>query len=290
MALSYGLALLVSFVVALTVTPVLTLVLYAKSSPERSASPIVRRLQSLYSRTLAPMVNRPRWGFALAGALLAVGLMVVPSLGQSMLPAFQDRDLLIHWEAAPGTSLPEMNRITTLLSQELQTVPGVHNVGAHVGRAITSDQSSNVNAGEVWVSLDPAANYTATVAAVRDVVDGYPGLYRDVMTYPEQRIRDVLTGQSDALVTRLYGNDYKVLGAQAEKIRELIAGIDGVVDPHVTAPVDQPTLEIEVDLAKAQAAEIKPGDVRRAAAALLSGVEVGSLFDEQKVFEVVVWG
>jgi len=290
MALSYGLALLVSFVVALTVTPVLTLVLYAKSSPERSASPIVRRLQGLHSRTLAPIVNRPRWGFALAGALLAVGLMVVPSLGQSMLPAFQDRDLLIHWEAAPGTSLPEMNRITTLLSQELQTVPGVHNVGAHVGRAITSDQSSSVNAGEVWVSLDPTANYTATVATVRDVIDGYPGLYRDVMTYPEQRIRDVLTGQSDAVVARLYGNDYKVLAAQAEKIRELIAGIDGVVDPHVTAPVDQPTLEIEVDLAKAQAAEIKPGDVRRAAAALLSGVQVGNLFDEQKVFEVVVWG
>jgi len=289
-ALSYALALLVSFVVALTVTPVLTLVLFAKSSPDRSASPIVGRLQGVYSRALAPMVNRPRWGFALAGALLAVGLMVVPSLGQSMLPAFQDRDLLVHWEAAPGTSLPEMTRITTLVSQELETIPGVRNVGAHVGRAITSDQSAGVNAGELWVSLDPTANYTATVAAVRDVVDGYPGLTRDVVTYPEQRIRDVLTGQVDAVVTRLYGQDYAVLGAEAEKIRERIAGIDGVVDPHVSAPIDEPTLEIEVDLAKAQAAGIKPGEVRRSAAALLSGIEVGSLFDEQKVYEVVVWG
>jgi CzcA family heavy metal efflux pump len=289
-AISYTLALLISFIVALTVTPVLTLVLYANSSPERPASPVVRRLQGVYQRALAPMVNRPRWGAALAGALLAVALMVVPSLGQSMLPAFQDRDLLIHWEAAPGTSLPEMNRITTLVSQELETVPGVRNVGAHVGRAITSDQSVGVNAGELWVSLEPTANYTATVAAVRDVVDGYPGLTRDVMTYPEQRIRDVLTGQSDAVVTRLYGQDYAVLGAQAEKIRQQIAGIDGVVDPHVSAPIDEPTLEIEVDLAKAQAAGVKPGDVRRAAAALLSGMEVGSLFDDQKVFEVVVWG
>jgi CzcA family heavy metal efflux pump len=289
-AIAYALALLVSFIVALTVTPVLTLVLYANSSPERSASPVVRRLQGVYHRVLAPLVNRPRWGVSLAGALLALALMVVPSLGQSMLPAFQDRDLLIHWEAAPGTSLPEMTRITTLVSQELETVPGVRNVGAHVGRAITSDQSAGVNAGELWVSLEPTANYTATVAAVRDVVDGYPGLTRDVITYPEQRIRDVLTGQSDAVVTRLYGQDYAVLAAQAEKIREHIAGIDGVVDPHVTAPVDEPTLEIEVDLAKAQEFGVKPGDVRRAAAALLSGMEVGNLFDEQKVFEVVVWG
>jgi CzcA family heavy metal efflux pump len=290
LALSFALALLVSFGVALTVTPVLALVLYSGSAVERPESPVVRGLQGLYSRVLAPMVQRPRWGYALAGALLAAGLMAIPSLGQSMLPAFQDRDLLIHWEAAPGTSLPEMNRVTTLVSQELETIPGVRNVGAHVGRAITSDQSAGVNAGELWVSLEPTANYSATVTAVRDVVDGYPGLYRDVVTYPEQRIRDVLTGQTDAVVARLYGQDYAVLGAQAEKIRERIAGIDGIVDPHVTAPIDEPTLQIEVDLEKAQAAGIKPGDVRRAAAALLSSVEVGSLFDEQKVFEVVVWG
>ena len=103
-----------------------------------------------------------------------------------MLPAFQDRDLLIHWEGAPGTSLPEMNRITTWSARSCGTVPGVRNVGAHVGRAITSDQSAGVNAGEIWVSLDPAADYSATVAAVQDVVDGYPGLDREVMTYPER--------------------------------------------------------------------------------------------------------
>ena len=65
--------------------------------------------------------------------------------------------MLIHWEAAPGTSLPEMNRITGWSVQELGPIPGVRNVGAHVGRAITSDQSADVNAGEIWVSLDPAS-------------------------------------------------------------------------------------------------------------------------------------
>ncbi|MBA3450694.1 MAG: efflux RND transporter permease subunit, partial [Chloroflexia bacterium] len=273
-----------------TVTPVLALFLYANAPVERAESPIVRRLQGRYERILAPMVRRPRWGLAIAGALLAAGLMVIPSLGQTMLPAFQDRDLLIHWEGAPGTSLPEMNRITTLVSQELQSLPGVRSVGAHVGRAITSDQSASVNGGELWVSLDPAANYTATVAAVEDVVDGYPGLRREVMTYPEQRIREVLSGERDAVVTRLYGSDFDVLTVEAEKIRERISGIDGIVDPHVTVPIEEPTLEIEVDLAKAQEFGVNPGDVRRSASALLSGIEVGNLFDEQKVFEVVVWG
>ncbi|MBA2595454.1 MAG: efflux RND transporter permease subunit, partial [Chloroflexia bacterium] len=290
LAISYALALVASMVVALTVTPVLALLLYANTPVNRAESPVVRRLQGGYERSLAPLVRRPRWGFAIAGALLAAGLMVIPSLGQTMLPAFQDRDLMIHWEGAPGTSLPEMNRITTLVSQELKSLPGVRSVGAHVGRAITSDQSASVNGGEIWVSLDPAANYTATVAAVQDVVDGYPGLQHEVMTYPEQRIREVLSGERDAVVTRLYGSDFDVLATEAEKIRERIAGIDGVVNPHLTVPVDEPTLEIEVDLAKAQEFGVNPGDVRRSASALLSGIEVGNLFDEQKVFEVVVWG
>jgi Cu/Ag efflux pump CusA len=54
--------------------------------------------------------------------------------------------------------------------------------------------------------------------------------------------------------------------------------------------VEEPVVEIEVDLEKAQRYGIKPGDVRRAEAALISGLQVGDLFEEQKVFQVMVWG
>src|SRR5262249_39188515 len=64
----------------------------------------------------------------------------------------------------------------------------------------------------------------------------------------------------------------------------------GIAGSRIQLPVQQPILQIEVDLAKAQRAGIKPGDVRRAAATLLSGVQVGNLFEGQKVFDVVVWG
>ena len=49
-------------------------------------------------------------------------------------------------------------------------------------------------------------------------------------------------------------------------------------------------MQVEVDLVKAQQFNVKPGDVRRTVATLLAGLEVGSLFENQKVFEVVVWG
>src|SRR4030095_13960501 len=77
---------------------------------------------------------------------------------------------------------------------------------------------------------------------------------------------------------------------EAERLRQSLSSVSGVADPRVIVPVDEPTLEIEVDLSSAQRFGVKPGDVRRSAAILLSGMHAGSLFEEQKIFDVVVWG
>ena len=183
-----------------------------------------------------------------------------------------------------------MGRIMARASAELRAIPGIRNVGAHVGRAITSDQVVNTNAAEVWISIDPAANYQATLAAVQELVDGYPGLGPAVTTYSSERIGAVLSESDDDFVVRVYGHEQSILQAKAEEIRKSLAGIQGVVNPTVAAETDQPTFEIQVDLAAAERHGIKPGDVRRATTTLLSGINVGSLFEDQKVFEVVVWG
>jgi CzcA family heavy metal efflux pump len=290
LALSYAVALLASMVVALTVTPALALLLLRNAPLDRHASPLVDHLQHRYDQGLARIVRRPRWALGIWAGLLALGLAVLPLAGHAMIPSLQDQDMLIHWEGAPGTSLPEMNRVTGLVVQELQAIPGVRNVGAHVGRAISSDQSTDVNGGEIWVSLDPSASHQTTVAAIQEVVNGYPGLDREVLTYSDERLREILSGSPDAVVVRLYGQDLDILRAKAEEIRGLVGGIEGVTDPHLSTLIEEPNVEIEVDLARAQEFGVKPGDVRRAAATLLSGMEVGNLFEDQKVFSVVVWG
>jgi Cu/Ag efflux pump CusA len=102
-------------------------------------------------------------------------------------------------------------------------------------------------------------------------------------------MRQVQTGTNDPLVVRLFGEDMQVLRGKAEEVRRAIAGVDGIVAPRVDLAAQEPTLEIEVDLAAAQEQGIKPGDVRRAEALQLSGVTVGNLFEDQKVFDVQVW-
>ena len=236
------------------------------------------------------MVGRPSVVYLAAGGLVVAAVAALPFLGQGLLPTFKEPELVIRWQGPPGTSLPEMNRITTLASRELRSIDGVRNVGADVGRAVTSDQVVSVNSAELWVSIDPDADYDDTVASVKDVVAGYPGLAQDVQAFSNERAADALAGAEDDFVVRIYGEDLDVLREKAGEVRQLVSGIDGVVDEHVQLPALEPTLEVKVNLLDAQRHRVKPGDVRRAAATLLSGIGVGSLFEEQKVFDVVVWG
>jgi Cu/Ag efflux pump CusA len=290
LALSYTLALLASLVVALIVTPALSLLLLPKVPLERRASPLVGWLQRGYNRALAPIVRSPRLAYLVVGVIMLAGLVAAPFLGQSLLPSFKQTELLIQWEATPGTSRSEMNRIASQASQELRAIPGVRNVGAHVGRAETGDQIVGINSGELWVSLDPAANHDATTAAVREVIDGYPGLFLAVQTYQPDRIGAALTQPDQDIVVRVYGHDLGVLRDKGQEVRQAISEIGGVVDARMDLQTEEPQVEIEVDLAAAERYGIKPGDVRRSATTLLSGLQVGNLFEEQKVFDVVVWG
>jgi Cu/Ag efflux pump CusA len=290
LAISYVLALLSSLAVALLVTPALSLVLLANSSREPRESPVVRGLQSAYSGLLARIVRVPSLALIVVAVFIVAGVAVLPFFGVSLLPSFKQTDLLIQWEAVPGTSHVEMSRLMAQASQELQSVPGVRNVGSLVGRAITGDAVVGINSGELWVSLDPAADYEATVAAIEEATNGYPGLFRAVETYQPERTVEALTGTDEDLVVRIYGHELDVLYDKAEEVEQRLAGIGGVTEARADRKVDEPQVEIEVDLVAAERYQTKPGDVRRQATTLLSGLRVGNLYEENKVFDVVVWG
>jgi CzcA family heavy metal efflux pump len=289
LAISYGLAVLASLFVALTVTPALALILLRNAPVEKRVSPIARQLQRGYQAVLTRVVRTARPAFAAVAVIALVGLAVAPQLGQSLFPTFKERDFLMHWVSPPGTSLPEENRIVLAASRELRAVPGVRNFGAHIGQALLGEEVAGVDFGENWISIDPAADYEETLAAVEEVAAGYPGLFRNVETYLNERIDEVLTGSSDAIVVRIYGPDLAVLRDKADEVEAALRRIDGIDDVHRELQSEVPQLEVEVDLAAAQRYGIKPGDVRRAAATLVSSEEVGDIFGLGKAYDVHVW-
>jgi CzcA family heavy metal efflux pump len=289
LAISYGLAVLASMLVALTVTPALGLILLSKAPIESRESPLVRWLKRGYEAILSRIIRTPRLAYVTVGVIVLVGLAVWPWLGHSLLPSFKERDFLMHWVTKPGTSIHEMDRITIQASKELRAIPGVRIFGAHIGQALFMDEVVGINFGENWISVDPSVNYDQTVAKIHATVDGYPGLYRDVQTYLKERIREVLTGGSEAIVVRIYGDDLRVLRETASKVKDTLEGIEGLIDLHVELHEEIPHIEVKVDLAKARKYGIKPGDVRRASATLVAGEEVGDVHIAHRTYGVNVW-
>jgi Cu/Ag efflux pump CusA len=286
---SYVLAIGASMVVALVLTPGLGLMLLSKPSEQRESS-VIRWIRTRHESGVSRAVRSPRWAYAAMGVALVAGMVIFPFLDRDPSVRLKENDLLVQWDAAPGTSLPAMNSVTAEVVDELTAIPGVGDVSAHVGRAIHSDQIVNVNSGEIWINLDGTADHDETVASIEQALASHADLSHRVTTYPEQQIADTLSGHDRDVVVRVYGANGEILADKAEEIQGMLSGIQGIERAMVETPPTEPTIEVEVDLQRAQQFGVKPGDVRRASAILLAGLPVGNLFEEQKVFDVVVWG
>jgi CzcA family heavy metal efflux pump len=289
LAQAYVVAALISPLIALTVTPALILILLDNAPMRERISPIIPWLHRAYDRILRPSLKTPRYAYSSFAVLMVAGILVWPFMGQELLPSFKERDFLMHWLTKPGTSHPEMVRISTRACQELRTIPGVRNCGSHIGQAVLMDEVYGIYFGENWVSVDPSVDYDETLASIQALVDGYPGLYRDVQTYLKERIREVLTGSSHPIVIRIYGEDLEVLRAKAAEVEEHLAEIEGLTDLHVEFILDISQIEIETDLDKAQRYGLKPGDVRRAAAYMVAGEEAGDVHTHNRTYDINLW-
>jgi CzcA family heavy metal efflux pump len=289
LALAFILAMLASLVVALTVTPALCLILLNRAAIEHRESPLVPWLKRIYSAALSRVIQAPRATFAAALVIVVGGLGVWPFLGAALLPDFKERDFLMHWVSAEGTSHPEAFRITQAASRELRAIPGVRNFGAHIGRAVGGDEPYGINFTENWISVDSKADYDKTRASVEAVVAGYPGLYRDVQTYLKERIKEVLSGAGESIVVRIFGPDLPGLRQRAEEVEQALKDIPGLIDLHAEQQIGVPQIVVRAKPEAAARYGIKPGDIRRVVNVLMSGIEVTDIHKGGKVYDVFVW-
>ena len=290
LAIAYILAILASLLVALTVTPALSLMLLPGAQERRKEAPLSAFLKRIYRSLLPPLVKRPMLAIAVLGvAFLGTGI-VASQLGEEFLPNFQETDFLMHWVEKPGASLDSMQRVTIQASKELRAIKGVRNFGAHIGRAEVADEVVGPNFTELWISVEPDVNMPKTVAEIQKVVDGYPGLYRDLLTYLKERIKEVLSGAGASIVVRVYGPDLAVLRTKGEEIKTAMADVPGVQNLKVEAQVLVPQLQIRPKPGPIARFGLTPGQVRQSVATLVKGTKVGEVYQDQMAFDVVVRG
>jgi Cu/Ag efflux pump CusA len=210
-------------------------------------------------------------------------------LKEEFLPSFKERDFLMHWLEKPNTSVEASKRITIAAATDLMKVPGVRNQGAHIGRAEVADEVVGPDFTELWISLDPAAPYDETIHKVQAVVDGYPGLTRDLLTFLRERIKEVLTGASASVVVRIFGPELDQLRIHAAEVGTVLKDIPGVSALKVEPQVLVPQITVKLRPENAALHGLTAGQVRQAVTTLISGRKVGEVYQEQRVHDVTVW-
>jgi CzcA family heavy metal efflux pump len=289
LALAYALGVGASLLVALTVTPALSLLLLPAGLGHERRSPLLGWLERRLERVLPLVLARPKRVLGLGGALVAAALGSALLLAGALLPEFKESDFLMHWVAQPGTSLPALTRTALRVSRELRAIPGVSSFGSHLGRAQAADEIVGQNFAELWIHVDPEVDHERAQEQVKATIAPYVGLRRDVETYLRERVDEVITGTTGAIVVRVFGPDWLALRQGADALAQKLRALSGVTSARVEQQALVPELEVAVR-PEAAALGFLPGDVRRAVGLLVRGEQVGEIVRRGRSVPVVVRG
>ncbi|MCU9846799.1 efflux RND transporter permease subunit [Defluviimonas sp. WL0024] len=229
-------------------------------------------------------------GLALVALLVAGGAGVVATVNMAAAPNFRNENVLVEWNSAPGTSLEVVMAEGQALSDTLLASDMVAHAALQVGRAEISDEVLNANSGSLWLTLADGVNPAKAEPEIARMVE-QAGLAAAVTSYQNRQIARAAPPTANAdLLVRVYGHDFNELNAKAQEVTDRLTAIGGISGAELRQTDLEQVVEVEVDLDRAAKYGAKPGDVRRALSALVAGIQVGQFFENQKVFDVVVWG
>ena len=287
---AYVIALLASLAVAVTVTPVLCLVLLPKSRAVlRGHEPaLVRVLKAGYAPILGVALRSPWLVTVPALVLLGVAVMASGFFGRAFLPDFNEGALTISAVTLPGTSLAESDALGRVVEKTLLAHPEVVSVSRRTGRAELDEHAQGVEASELDVALRMRERRKAELLdALRRDFALIPGMHITIGQPISHRIDHMLSGTRANIAVKIFGDDLSTLRTLGEKVRQAMATVPGVVDLSVEQQLDIPTLSVHFDRKAMARYGVMIADVSHELEAALQGVTVSRVLEGRHAFGLV---
>lgn len=290
LALSYILAILASLGVALTLTPALSCLVFGRGVDQGEEPRLQRGLKRVYRSLLLRLM--PHTGMlVLAVAVICAGaLLLTPKMGGEFLPSFRERHFVIQMSTTPGTSLPEMRRVGTVVSKELMALPGVATVEQQIGRAELGEDPWGPHRSEFHVDLKPvAAEAEAAIESdIRTLLRSIPGIQFEVLTFLGDRIGETIAGETAPVVLSVFGQDLDAIDAKADEIVDLLRTIPGASDVQIKSPPGAPRLAVKLKPEQLRAHGLLPVDVLTALQTAYQGTVVAQAYQGNQVVDIAV--
>ena len=290
LGLAYILATLASLVVALTVTPALTLMLLGRRGHRTREAAVLAWLKRRYAGVLGWTMDRPGLVGSAAGLMCVAAAATLPLFGATFLPEFREGHYLIHMSAVPGTSLDESFRLGQRVTEALRADPRVRSVAQRIGRAELSEDTWGTHYTEFEVGLVPLTGEAAETIQddLRAVLAGFPGVNFAIRGFLTERIEETLTGSTAELVVRVFGDDLDSLDAAAGRIAATLSSVPGASDVQYDPPAVAPEVVVRLRPEAVALAGLRPGEVLAALEAATRGTRVAQLFEGNRSTDVVL--
>ena len=290
LALSFILAVSASLLVAMTVTPALCALLLRVESVAREPHWLAR-LKDWQRRMLERVHDRLGITLTTIGIALVATAAVVPFLGGTFMPDFREGHFVMQATSSiPGTSLEEMLSFGRRVSAEILALPYVQSVEQQVGRAEAGEDTWGPHQSELHVELRPDATVDQATAqeTLRKILQGYPGIQGEVVTFLGDRIGESLSGETAQVAIKVFGNDLQALDDAGAHIMTALAGEPGIVDLQFKREDNTPSLNIQPEPARLVAAGLRTQDVLDAVESTYSGSSVGQTYSGVRSVPVVL--
>lgn len=287
---SYILAILMSLLVALTLTPALCHLLLNRQILDQIDPPLLKRLKPIYARQLTWVVRH--FKVVILSSILAcvVGSLAFLQLDHKFLPELREGHFIVHTASVPGTSLQESIRVGSLLTEQFLTIAGVESVSQWAGRAERGADTYGSHYSEYEVRLKPLSGteQQQVLDGLRSILDAFPGINYEANTFLTERVDETISGYTAAVVVNIYGNDFALLDEKAQAVAQLIKTIAGADDVQLRSPPATAMLQVDLNLELLKFRGISPAQVMAALQTAYEGQIVGKNLQGNRIFNVAV--
>jgi len=287
---SYILAILVSLVVALTLTPALCFLLLGQHLNNTQDPPLIRYLKPLYEKLLVFVLNHSHRMMLASLAICLLSLLAFSNLDSKFLPELREGHYIVHTTSLPGTSLHESLRIGSQLTQQFMTIPGVQSVSQWAGRAQRGADTYGSHYSEYEVRLETlsGAEQQHILDQLRQKLDQFPGILYEANTFLTERIDETISGYTAPIVVNLYGNDLNELDTKAQALVEIMQNIPGATDVQMRSPLGTPLMQIDLNLDQLSFWGVMPSQVVNTLQTAYETQVVGKQFIGNKLINIAV--
>ena len=296
MARTYAYALAGGLLATFTVTPALSAIILP-AHVEETETWIMQMLHRVYMPALARSLAHRRIVLAGGAALIVMTVIAVRLLGLEFLPKLEEGNLWIRATLPPTISLQEGNSYVNEMRKVIADLPEVDAVVSQHGRPDDGTDAAGFFNAEFFAPLKPAKEWPAgedkdqlTSKLLARLQDKFPGVEFNFSQYLQDNVSEAVSGVKGENSIKLYGNDLQALTDTANKIKSVLATVQGVTDLAVFTSLGQPTIQIDIDRARAARYGLSPGDINTTIKTAIGGDSAGDLYEpgSDRHFPIIV--